>query len=63
MRGQPPACAAWAAKDANILATMLTHGITRLLTFNTADFQRFAGLIALVVPSCRCMTRRAGAST
>lgn len=36
--------------DANIVATMLTHGITRLLTFNVADFQRFAGLIALVVP-------------
>lgn len=36
--------------DANIVATMLTHGITRLLTFNVADFQRFAGLIALVAP-------------
>ena len=36
--------------DANIVATMLEHGITRLLTFNVADFQRFAGLIALVTP-------------
>ena len=36
--------------DANIAATMLAHGIPRLLTFNAADFRRFAGLIALVVP-------------
>lgn len=36
--------------DANIVATMLAHGITRLLTFNVADFQRFAGLIALITP-------------
>ena len=35
--------------DANIVATMQTHGITRLLTHNTADFARFAGLI-IVVP-------------
>ena len=27
--------------DANLVATMLAHGITRLLTFNAADFQRF----------------------
>lgn len=33
--------------DANIVATMLAHGIPRLLTFNTADFRRFAGLIRL----------------
>jgi predicted nucleic acid-binding protein len=33
--------------DANVVATMLTHGLRRLLTFNTADFQRFAELIAL----------------
>ena len=31
--------------DANIVATMLAHGETRLLTFNQADFRRFAGLI------------------
>ncbi len=36
--------------DANIAATMLAHGITRLLTFNVADFQRFAGLIELIAP-------------
>jgi predicted nucleic acid-binding protein len=36
--------------DANIVATMLAHGITRLLTFNAADFRRFEPLIALLAP-------------
>ncbi len=36
--------------DANIAATMLAHGITRLLTFNDADFRRFGTLIEVVVP-------------
>ena len=36
--------------DANIAATMLAHGITRLLTFNEADFHRFEGLIEVVTP-------------
>ena len=36
--------------DANIAATMLAHGITRLLTFNGADFRRFGGLIEVVTP-------------
>lgn len=31
--------------DANIVATMQTHGLRRLLTHNTADFVRFAALI------------------
>ncbi len=31
--------------DANIVATMQTHGLRRLLTHNTADFARFAALI------------------
>ena len=34
--------------DANIVATMQAHGIRRLLTHNTADFARFAGLITVV---------------
>ena len=36
--------------DANIVATMLTYGESRILTFDTDDFQRYAdrGLIALV---------------
>jgi predicted nucleic acid-binding protein len=36
--------------DANIVATMLEHGIYRLLTFNAADFRRFAGIIELEPP-------------
>lgn len=34
--------------DANLIATMLEHGVRRLLTFNTADFSRFVGAIDLV---------------
>ena len=33
--------------DANLVATMLVHGVTRLLTFNTADFRRFGQAVAL----------------
>ena len=36
--------------DANIVATMLAHGAARLLTFNEADFRRFAPLIEVAVP-------------
>lgn len=36
--------------DANIVATMLAHGETRLLTVNTADFVRFRPRIEIVVP-------------
>ena len=36
--------------DANIVATMLAHGETRLLTFNAADFRRFGNRIELVTP-------------
>ena len=36
--------------DANIVAAMLAHGETRLLTFNAADFRRFASLIEVVAP-------------
>jgi toxin-antitoxin system PIN domain toxin len=31
--------------DANLVAAMLVHGIRRLLTFNAADFRRFADVI------------------
>lgn len=34
--------------DANIVATMLAYGERRLLTFNEADFRRFAPLIEVV---------------
>ncbi len=36
--------------DADIVATMLAHGETRLLTFNGADFRRFEPLIEVVMP-------------
>jgi predicted nucleic acid-binding protein len=36
--------------DANLVATMLAHGETRLLTVNAADFQRFAAVIEVVAP-------------
>jgi predicted nucleic acid-binding protein len=36
--------------DANIVATMLAHGETRLLTFNEADFRRFSSVIEIVAP-------------
>jgi predicted nucleic acid-binding protein len=32
--------------DARLVAAMQRHGISNLLTFNTADFQRFTGLRA-----------------
>jgi predicted nucleic acid-binding protein len=34
--------------DANIVATMQTYGITHLLTHNTADFARFAGIVQVI---------------
>ena len=34
--------------DANIVATMLTHGERRLLTFNVGDFRRYRDRIELV---------------
>ncbi len=34
--------------DANIVATMQTHGITQLLSHNTADFARFAGIVQVI---------------
>ena len=37
--------------DANLVAAMLTHGVTRLITFNDGDFRRFANEIEIEVPS------------
>ncbi len=34
----------------DIVAAMLAHGETRLLTFNAADFRRFVPLIEVVAP-------------
>ena len=36
--------------DANIVATMLTHGERRLLTMNTKDFRRHGARIELISP-------------
>lgn len=36
--------------DANLVATMLAYGVTRLLTFNTGDFRRFSPMIEIVSP-------------
>ena len=33
--------------DARLAAMMLTHGVSHLLTFNTADFKRFPSIIAV----------------
>jgi predicted nucleic acid-binding protein len=41
-------CGGKQVHDANIVATMLAHGIPRLLTHNVADFSRFAGVITVV---------------
>jgi predicted nucleic acid-binding protein len=35
------------AHDARLVAAMVVHGLTRLLTFNVADFIRFPGITVL----------------
>ena len=35
------------AHDARLVAAMIAHGIAHILTFNTADFVRFAGIEVL----------------
>jgi len=35
------------AHDARIVAAMIVHGLTYLLTFNTGDFARYPGITAL----------------
>lgn len=42
------ACAGKQVHDANIVATMLAHGIPNLLTHNVADFRRFAGYLTIL---------------
>lgn len=41
-------CGGKQVHDANIVATMLAHGIPNLLTNNAADFSRFVPLITIV---------------
>lgn len=40
-------CKGKIAHDARLVAAMRTHGVTRLLTFNGADFARFPGITVL----------------
>lgn len=40
-------CTGKQIQDANIVATMLVHGVPNLLTANLAHFQRFAGSISV----------------
>ena len=35
------------AHDARLVAAMIAHGLTHFLTFNLADFNRFAGITVL----------------
>lgn len=37
--------------DARLVAAMQAHGVSHLLTFNTGDFKRYAGIIAVVAPA------------
>ena len=48
--GRTVAFAGRQVHDANIVATMLAHGETSILTFNAADFARFAPTIIVVAP-------------
>lgn len=41
-------CSGKQVHDANIVATMLAHGVPNLLTHNVADFTRFASYITVV---------------
>ncbi len=34
--------------DANIVATMLAHGITHLLTHNVRDFERYSSVVSVI---------------
>jgi predicted nucleic acid-binding protein len=42
------ACGGRQVYDANIVATMLAHGIPNVLTHNIADFKRFAGHVTVL---------------
>ena len=37
--------------DARIAAAMIEHGISHILTYNTADFSRYSGITAIAPPS------------
>jgi len=40
-------CKGKVAHDARIVAAMNVHGLTQIITFNTADFARYPGIILL----------------
>jgi predicted nucleic acid-binding protein len=40
-----------AVHDAKLVASMKVHGVTHLLTFNTGDFTRYAGVITVTDPT------------
>jgi predicted nucleic acid-binding protein len=40
-------CKGKVAHDARLVAAMQTHGLNEILTFNTADFARFPGIVAI----------------
>jgi predicted nucleic acid-binding protein len=42
------ACAGRQIHDANVVATMLVHGIETIVTSNLSDFRRFAGQITVL---------------
>lgn len=41
-------CAGKQVHDANIVATMLSDGVSKLLTHNVSDFQRYSSLITIL---------------
>ena len=43
------------AHDANLVATMLVHGVTRILTFNGDDFRRYASVEVIAPASVSTM--------
>ena len=41
-------CSGKQIHDANVVATALSHGVQRILTSNTQDFERFTALVEVV---------------
>jgi predicted nucleic acid-binding protein len=41
-------CTGKQVHDANLVATMLVHGVSAMMTMNLADFARFAGQVSLI---------------
>ena len=39
------------AHDASLVATMMVHGVRRLLTFNGDDFKRYEPPIEIIAPA------------